>query len=327
MLPFILRRLFNLIPVFFGATLMVFFVVSAAPGDFLNDLRQDPNVSQDSIERLEKRFALDQPVPVQYLYWIRNIVQGDLGTSFTFDRPVIEVITPRISNSMILVAGNIFLLYLLAIPIGVYGAIRQYSLGDKSISVVSYLLLGFPNFFLGLIVVYFILQLQFAFGRAILPVNGMTSSNFDSLSVFGKFLDIAWHAAMPIVVVTATGVASFSRFMRAQMLEFMNQDYIRTARAKGLTERVVIYKHALRNAVVPFIAGIGSILPGLIGGAGFVEYVFNWPGITPMLIDAINRVDVYLYTGFIAITLLLLIIGNLISDLLLALVDPRIRYN
>jgi peptide/nickel transport system permease protein len=327
MLPFILKRIFNLIPVFFGATLLVFFIVAAAPGDFLADLRQDPNVSQETLQRLERRFGLDQPIPVQYFYWLRNIVVGDLGTSFTFDRPVIEVISPRIVNSMILVIGNILLLYAIAIPLGIFGAIRQYSLGDKTISIFSYLFLGFPSFFLGLIVVYLILQLQFLAGRPIFPVNGMTSVDHDGFNFIQKFLDIAWHAIMPILVITITGVASFSRFMRGQMLEFLNQDYIRTARAKGLAERTVIYKHTLRNAIVPFIASIGGILPGLIGGAGFVEYVFNWPGITPMLIEAINRVDVYLYTGFIALTLVLLIFGNLISDLLLAAVDPRIRYN
>jgi peptide/nickel transport system permease protein len=327
MLPFIIRRLFNLIPVFFGATILVFFIVAAAPGDFLADLRQDPNVSQETLQRLERRFGLDQPIPVQYLYWVRNVITGDLGVSFTFDRPVIEVISPRIFNSMILVVGNIIFLYLIAIPIGVYGAVRQYTLGDKTISLFSYFFLGFPSFFLGLIVVYIILQLQFLVGRPVFPVNGMTSADHDSYSAFGKFLDIVWHAIMPTLVVTIIGVASFSRFMRGQMLEFLNQDYIRTARAKGLNDRVVIYKHALRNAIVPFIASIGGILPNLIGGAGFIEYIFNWPGITPMLLEAITRVDVYLYTGFIALTLLLLIFGNLVSDLLLAVVDPRIRYN
>jgi peptide/nickel transport system permease protein len=327
MLPFILKRILNLIPVFFGATVLVFFIVTAAPGDFLADLRQDPNVSQETLQRLERRFGLDQPVPVQYFYWLRNVVTGDLGTSFTFDRPVIEVISPRIANSMFLVIGNVLLLYAIAVPLGIYGAIRQYSLGDKVVSIFSYIFLGFPNFFLGLIVVYLVLQLQFLAGRPIFPVNGMTSVDHDSYNAVQKFLDIAWHAVMPILIVTVTGVASFSRFMRGQMLEFLNQDYIRTARAKGLAERTVVYKHALRNAIVPFIAGIGNILPSLIGGAGLIEYIFNWPGITPMLLEAISRVDVYLYTGFIALTLLLLIVGNLVSDLLLAAVDPRIRYN
>jgi len=326
MLVFVVRRLLNLVPVFFGATILVFVIVQAAPGDFLDELRQDPKARPETIERLERRFGLNQPIYVQYGLWVRNILGGDLGTSFVYDRPVLEVIAPRIKNSMVLVLGNIVLLYAVSIPLGIYGAVRQYSLGDKAFSVASYFLLGFPNFFLGLIVVYLLLQFKFATGGYLLPVGGMSSATIDQLSPWRQFLDIAWHAVAPVLVVTATGVAFFSRFMRGQMLEFLGQDFIRTARAKGLTERTVVYKHALRNAVTPFVAGIGGLLPGLIGGAGFVEFVFNWPGITPLLIQAINRVDVYLYTGFIAITLVLLIVGNLVSDLLLAAVDPRIRY-
>jgi len=305
----------------------VFFIVQAAPGDFLDELRQNPDTQPETIERLEKKFGLDKPVPVQYLMWMSNIVRGDLGTSFIYDRPVSELVFPRVKNSMILVIGNIFLLYLVAIPIGVFGAVRQYSLGDKVVSIGSYFLLGFPNFFLGLIMVYLLLRYKFATGNFLLPVGSMTSPEIDSFGPWRAFWDIVWHSIAPIIVVTATGVASFTRFMRGQMLEFLGQDFIRTARAKGLSERTVIYKHALRNAVTPFIAGIGSLLPALIGGAGFVEFVFNWPGITPLLIQALNRVDVYLYSGFIAVSLLLLLIGNLISDLLLAAVDPRIRYS
>jgi peptide/nickel transport system permease protein len=326
-LTFVLRRLLNLIPVFFGSTILVFVIIQAAPGDFLDQKRLDPRTKPGEIERLERRFGLDKPVLAQYGYWVRNLVTGDLGTSFAFDRPVAEIIARPVQNSMILVVGNIILLYLIAVPIGVYGAVRQYSLGDKAISLVSYFFLGFPSFFLALIVIYLLLQFKFATGGFLFPVGGMTSDNFESLSAWGKFWDIAWHAAAPLIVTTVIDVAGFTRFMRGQMLEFMGQDYIRTARSKGLSERTVIYKHALRNAVTPFIASIGGLLPALVGGAGFVEFVFNWPGITPLIIQSIGAQDLYLYTGFLAITLVLLIVGNIVSDLLLALVDPRIRYN
>lgn len=326
MLPFIARRLLNLIPVFFGATLLVFMVIQLAPGDFLDAKRLDPKTKPETIERLERQFGLDKDPLTQYVLWVRNLMTGDLGVSFEAERPVMEVIGRPILNSMILVIGNIILLYAIAIPIGVYSAVRQYSLGDKAISLASYFFLGFPSFFLALIVIYGLLEFKWRTGNFLLPVGGMTSTNFETLSPVQKVLDIAWHAIAPLIVTTVIDIAGFTRFMRTQMLEFLGQDYIRTARAKGLSERLVVYKHALRNAITPFIAGIGGILPALLGGAGFVEFVFNWPGIFPTLLQAFNTQDLYVYTGFIAMSLFLLIVGNIISDILLAVVDPRIRY-
>jgi peptide/nickel transport system permease protein len=325
-LPFIVKRLLNLIPVFLGATLLSFIIIQAAPGDFLDNRRLDARTTPETISRLERKFGLDQPVPVQYLIWLKNAVTGDLGTSFDFDRPVTEVILPRIGNSLVLVIGNLVLLWLISIPLGVYGAVRQYSLGDKTLSLASYFFLGFPSFFLALIVVYLLLQFKFRTGAFLLPVGNMTSPNFENLSPIQRSLDILWHAIAPIITVTIIGVAGFSRFMRAQMLDFLDQDFIRTARAKGLSERTVIYKHALRNAITPFIAGIGGLLPALVGGAGFVEIVFNWPGITPLLLASINSQDLYVFVGLTAITLVLLIVGNLASDFLLAAVDPRVQF-
>jgi peptide/nickel transport system permease protein len=325
-LPFVLKRFLHLIPVFLGATMLSFFIIQAAPGDFLDQRRLDTRTKPETIDRLERKFGLDQPVPVQYLIWLRNVATGDLGTSFDYDRPVVEVILPKIANSLVLVVGNIALLWLISIPLGVYGAVRQYSLGDQTVSLASYFFLGFPGFFLGLIVIYLLLQFKFATGFFLLPVAGMTSQDFESFTPAQKVLDVLWHSIAPMLTVTVIGVAGFSRFMRAQMLDVLDAEYIRTARAKGLSERLVIYKHALRNAITPFVSGIGGILPALIGGAGFVEVVFNWPGMTPMLLGAINSQDLYVFVGVIAITLVLLIIGNLLSDLLLAVTDPRVRF-
>lgn len=326
MLPFILKRLLNLIPVFIGATALAFFIVQAAPGDFLDTRRMDPRSKPETITRLETHFGLDKPVPVQYAIWLKNLVAGDLGTSFDFDRPVIEVIAPRIANSLLLVVGNIILLWLLAIPLGVYGAVRQYSLGDKTLSFGSYIFLGFPSFFLGLIVVYLLLQFKFATGNLIFPLGGMTSAGNENFSPIKQILDVLWHSVAPILTLTVIGVAGLSRFMRGQMLEFLDADFVRTAKAKGLPQSAVVYKHALRNALLPFVANIGGILPALVGGAGFVEQVFNWPGITPLLLASVNSQDLYVFLGLIALTLVLLIFGNLISDLLLAVVDPRVRF-
>ena len=326
MLPFILRRLLNLVPVFLGATFMVFLILQVAPGNFLDARRLDPRTTPATIARLEQQFGLDQPVYVQYVRWLGNFMQGNLGTSFDSNVPVAELIGPKIGNSAILTFGNIILVYLIGIPIGIYGAVRQYSFGDKALSITSYLFLGFPNFFLGLLVIYGLLQIQYALGRPLFPVNGMTSNNFDSLNPFQQFLDIAWHAFIPLMVTVIGDVAGFTRGLRAQMLEFLNQDYVRTARAKGLAERTVIYRHTLRNAITPFIAGIGSLLPAVLAGAGTIELLFNWPGLFPVFLESLTSQDIYVSLSVGAISLVLLVIGNLIADFLLAVVDPRIRY-
>jgi peptide/nickel transport system permease protein len=326
MVPYIIRRFLNLIPVFLVASLLSFTVLNSQPGSFLDNLRQNPKVKPETIERLKTKFQLDQPLLVRYVAWLGNIVKGDFGESFAFQRPVLEVVQQPIMNSLILAIPNIILVYLIAIPIGVYGAIRQYSLGDKSISLVTYFFLGIPSFFFALIMLLLLVYLKNVFGREILPVTGMTSRNFDFMSTWGQFWDIVWHAIPPLLVITLRDVAGLSRFMRGQMLEFMNQDYVRTARSKGVPERLVVYKHALRNAIVPFVALVGGNLPALIFGVGFVEFVMNWPGIFPTYLSALTGQDTFVNMAFIAVALVLTIFGNLISDLLLAWVDPRIRY-
>jgi peptide/nickel transport system permease protein len=253
-------------------------------------------------------------------------MQGNLGTSFDSNIPVAELVVPKIGNSAILTFGNTILIFLIGIPIGIYGAVRQYSLGDKTISLISYFFLGFPNFFFGLLVIFGLLQIQYALGRPLFPIGGMTSSNFDSLNGFQQFLDILWHTAMPMMVLLIGDVAGFTRGLRAQMLEYLNQDYVRTARAKGLTERTVIYRHTLRNAITPFVAGIGNLLPAILAGAGTIELLFNWPGLFPVFLESLNSQDIYVTLSVGAISLVLLVVGNLIADFLLAVVDPRIRY-
>jgi peptide/nickel transport system permease protein len=327
MFTFILRRLLALIPVFFGGTILLFGLMQLAPGDMLSDLRKEPKVKPETILRLEKKFLLDQPIPVQYGAWIFNLVQGDLGNSFiNGDQPVTSVIGRPIVNSLWIVIPELILGYLISIPLGVFTALRQNKFPDIAIGVTSFFLAAFPGFFMGLIIVFLLLNFKFATGFSLLPIGGMTSDTFDFMNPFQQFLDIARHAIAPVFTLLLLDASITSRFFRAQILDALGQDYIRTAKSKGLSENVVMYKHVLRNASVPFIASIGGTLPGLIGGAGLIEYIFNWPGITPTILAALGAKDVYLYVGFVAITLVLLAIGNLLADLLLAVVDPRIRY-
>ncbi len=326
MTTYLIRRILYVIPTFLGATFLAFMILQAMPGDFLTQLSLDPKIRPETIEHMRHLFGLDKPVLVQYLIWLKNLFNGDLGYSFMYQQPVLEVILPRIENSLILVGLGVLFLYLIGIPVGIYQAVRPYTLGDYVISFLAYFGIAIPNFFFMLILIFVLVKIKFATGSTPFPIGGMTSQGFEQFSAWKKFLDILWHAALPAFVVVTADMSSLTRVMRGLMLEVLGQDFIRTARAKGLPERVVLYKHALRNAIIPVIATIGGLLPGLIGGAGLVEVVSGWPGMTPLLLDALNRQDLYVNAGIIALSTFLLIIGNIIGDVLLALVDPRIRY-
>jgi peptide/nickel transport system permease protein len=313
--------------------MLAFLISQLVPGDFFAQKALEPNVRPETIERLRAQYGLDQPLYVQYVRWMANIVQGDLGLSFSSNQPVTNLITRPIQNSMVLVLVSIVMLWAMAIPLGVYSAVRQYSLGDQLVSVFAYFGLAIPNFFFAQVLILSIFLIRgftrdaFDYNQVLLPVAGMTSNGFESFTPWQQFRDIAWHTLMPAFVVATAGIAGFTRVLRGQMIEYLGSDFIRTARSKGLGQRTVTYKHALRPAIIPFVAGIGGLLPSLIGGAGLVEIVVSWPGITPRLLDAITRQDIYVVLGFLVISTLLLMIGNLISDLLLAVVDPRIRYS
>ena len=332
MLPYVIRRFFHLIPTFLGATLLAFVISQLVPGDFLTTKALEPNVRPETIERLRAQFGLDQPVMVQYVRWMGNILRGDLGLSFSSNQPVMNVIRRPIQNSLYLVMFATVLLWLMAIPLGVFSAVRQYSIGDQVVSTVSYFGLAIPNFFFAQVLILSIFLVRgftrdnFGYTSLLFPVAGMTSNGWEQFSRPQQFWDIAYHMIVPGFVVATSGIAGFTRVLRGQMIEYLSSDFIRTARAKGLGNRSITYKHALRPALIPFVAGIGGLLPSLIGGAGLVEIVMAWPGITPRLLDAITRQDIYVVLGFLVISSLLLMIGNLISDLLLALVDPRIRF-
>jgi peptide/nickel transport system permease protein len=333
LLPYIIRRLVHLVPTFVGATLLAFLVSQLVPGDFLTQRALEPNVRQETIERMRAQFGLDQPMLVQYVRWMGNLAQGNLGMSFSSNQPVVNVIRRPIQNSLYLVLFSTVLLWLFAIPLGVFAAVRQYTMGDQVISAVSYFGLAIPNFFFAQVLILCIFLFRgftrehFGHTQLVFPVAGMTSNGWEQFPPWRQFWDIMWHMIVPGFVVATSGIAGFTRVLRGQMIEYLGSDFIRTARAKGLADRTVTYKHALRPAVIPFIAGIGALLPSLIGGAGLVEIVMAWPGILPRLLDAITRQDIYVVLGFVVITSLLLMIGNLVSDLLLAVADPRIRFS
>ena len=349
-LSYVLRRLLQMIPTFLGATLLAFLIIQAAPGDFTDRFALDPNIDPEQLQRMRERFALDQPVMVQYANWMWSIVRfGYLGESFSYRAPVNAVIYPLVLNSMSLVLVSLVLTYVLTIPIAVYSAVRQYSLGDKVVTFLSFLGLAIPNFFFILILITGVLFLQPSLRQVaaqggtaeqvlrpitydldrglVFPVGGMrTSQRVDEMSSWERFKDRVWHLVLPVVVVTTASLASLVRVLRGQMLEFLRSDFVRTAAAKGVPPRGVVYKHALRNALNPLISGIGTLLPSLVGGAGLVEFVIRWPGITPAFVAAVKAQDLYIVMGLLTVSAVLLMIGNFLSDVLLGLVDPRIRY-
>ena len=326
MLPFLFRRFLQFIPTFVIATLVLFFIVQAAPGDFLTQLSQNPRVTPERLAQLRTNYLLDQPLWTQYFRWFTNFLRGNLGISFVANQPVWDLVGPRLWNSLILVIISTVLTYALGLFVGIYGALRPYSWGDRFASIFAYFGLGIPSFFFGLLVIFGLVTLKQNTGWDV-PITGKSSGALQDPGFWRSGWDVFLHALAPSIVLALRSISSESRFIRGQMLEVMGQDYIRTARAKGLGSNSVTYKHAFRNASLPLVASLGGLLPALIGGAGFVEVVFAWPGLTPLLLDSLAQQDVYVIVSTTAIASLLYIVGNLISDLLLAAVDPRIRFS
>jgi peptide/nickel transport system permease protein len=256
---------------------------------------------------------------VQYLLWLQNTLGGDLGVRCQGLAPVTPLIVERAGNTLIMSLASLFTTWLLAIPLGIYSAVKQNTLSDRLIQIVSYATQGFPSFVLA------ILLLMLAQNTGWFPVGGMTSINFADLSPFGKFLDISHHMILPILTLTVVSFAGLQRIMRGSLLDVLRQDYIKTARAKGLPENKVIYVHALRNAINPLITLLGFEFGGLLGGAFITEFFFSWPGLGKLLLDATKEKDTNLVMAGLMLGTLMLVVGNLIGDLLLKAVDPRIK--
>ncbi len=327
MFIYILKRALQFIPTFFLGTILTFAIIQAAPGDMVDALKSNPRVTAKELQRQRILFDLDKPIPIQYVKWVGNMLQGELGQSFQYNQGVSELIKRPIVNSLILVLLSTVILYLVAIPIGVYGALKPYSFWDRVFSIFAYFGLGIPSFFFALLAIFAMVVIQQNTGIK-MPISGMSSSDAPSdPTAWQRFSDVLIHALVPSIILVLRGISSESRYIRGQMLEVLGQDYIRTAQAKGLPKNSVVYKHAFRVAILPLVAGLGGLLPALIGGAGFVEVVFAWPGLTPLLLTAFQNADLYVVASVTALSSILYMVGNLLSDLALAAVDPRIRYN
>jgi peptide/nickel transport system permease protein len=318
---YIVKRLFQAVITLFLASALCFLIAEIAPGDYLDTLKQDPQITPERIAALSEQFGLDKPAVVQYFRWLwRIITRFDFGQSFVYFRSVSSLLLERVPATLLLAIASIILTWAIAIPLGILSAVKQDSRVDRVLRVLSYLGQGFPSFITALI---FLVIAQFS--SPVFPVGGMTSINHEQLSLIGKILDIAWHMLLPTIALSITSFAGLQRLMRGQLLDVLRQEYIQTARAKGLPENKVIYVHALRNAINPLITLLGFEFASLLGGSFIAEYFFNWPGLGRLTLQALQAQDKYLVMASLMMGTAMLIIGNLLADLLLKAVDPKIK--
>ncbi|MFC1571096.1 ABC transporter permease [Candidatus Margulisiibacteriota bacterium] len=320
MRKFIIRRLLQLIPLLIGVSLLSFFVMHLAPGD-PTALFTDPNINPEDLARIRANFGLDKPVIIQYFYWLGNALRGNFGNSYTSSQPVISEILQRLPATLLLMVSSYILTLLITIPLGVISAVRKGTWFDNVVTVLSFAGMATPSFWLGLM-----LMLLFSVKLGWLPAVGMFDVLYHHPTIFHRWLDIAQHMILPLTTMTLLSLAGITRYQRATMLEVLNQDFIRTARAKGLPERVVIFKHALRNALIPIVTILGLSLPDLFGGAFIIETIFAWPGMGRLGVMAIFQRNYPMIMGIVVMSAVLIMLGNLFADIGYALVDPRIRY-
>ncbi|MFZ5587901.1 MAG: ABC transporter permease [Thermodesulfobacteriota bacterium] len=322
MLIFLAKRLAMMAPLLIGITFISFLVMHLAPGsptDVMTDL--NPKVSDLARERLTKLYGLDQPLHVQYWNWLKRLTVLDFGQSFAPDgRPVLDKILERMPITVTINLLSLFLVLVIAVPIGVYSATHKGSLFDQATTLFVFLGFASPTFWLALLA-----MILFGVHLGWLPISGIKSLNHAQLSWAGQLLDYARHLLLPVTLSALVSLAGMSRYMRANMLEVIRQDYITTARSKGLSERVVIYRHALRNALMPVITILGLSVPGLIGGSVIFESIFAIPGMGKLFFEAVMSRDYPLVMGGLVISAVLTLLGNLLADLGYGLADPRVR--
>ena len=322
MLTYLAKRLLLMVPLLLGITLISFVVIHLAPGEPTDMQTQlNPEASVELQNRLRSQYGLDQPLMVQYAKWLGRLARLDFGDSFSQDRrPVMDKIVERLPITIAINVLSIGLILAVSIPIGILSATRRNSLFDRSTTIFVFIGFATPSFWLALLLMDYL-----GVRLGLFPIAGIKSLGFEYLSGPGQVWDILHHLILPVFVSAFGGLAGFSRYMRSNMLEVVRQDYILTARAKGLSERVVIYKHALRNALLPVITILGLSVPGLIGGSVIFETIFAIPGMGKLFYDGVMMRDYPLIMGVLVIGAVLTLLGNLLADLGYALADPRIR--
>ena len=319
MLSFIIKRLLHLIPILLGVSLLTFLLMSITPGDYYTQLSQNPQVSPDTLARLRAERHLDKPWYVQYAYWLKNALKGDLGYSVAYKVPATELIVGRLWNTFVLSLGATVLAWGVAVPLGIWAAVKKDSWVDRFCSMIAFVGLSVPDVLLAL------LALMLAAATGWFPVGGAQSSLYDLMTPWEQVMDRLHHLILPTVVLAAGELAGIMRQMRSNMLEMLRAEFVTTARAKGMAEGWVIYKHVLRNAINPLLTIFGYSLAGLLSGAFIVENIMAWPGLGRLTMEALFAKDYPLVVASVVMAAGLLVAGNFIADLMLAWSDPRIR--
>lgn len=307
-----------MIPTMIGITILVFAITALVPGDYITS-QQNPNMTAEKAQQLKEIYGLDKDPVQRYFIWVGNMLTGNMGDSLQHKRPVTDVIGDYVWNSFLIAFFSMMFSWIIAIVAGVFSAKFQYSLFDKLMTLFVFLCMSLPSFFIGLVLIKFM-----AVDWGLFPVGGMTTAG-QAGSTWDYIVDVADHMFLPVLVLTMLSTGSLTRYFRTSMLEVIRQDYIRTARAKGLKERTVIFKHALRNAMLPAITLMGFELPALFSGAIILEKIFVWPGVGQVYLESITMRDYPFMLGFTIFLAALTLIGTLISDVLYGVADPRIR--
>lgn len=315
---YISKRLLQTIPLLIIVSMISFFIIRLSPIDPIAELRLNPSISQETLDKEIKRLNLDKPIHIQYLSWAKSFVKGDLGYTSAGEKVSVKL-KERIPNTLLLTLVVIFMTWSVGIPLGILSAIKKETALDRILTVLASIGMAIPSFF------FAILMLIFAVKTGWFPVGGLTSYNFNELTFFAKILDIAKHLILPALVLFTISLSGLQRQMRANMLEVLDSDYVKFARAKGLSENKVIFKHALRNAINPMITLLGFEFAGLLSGAALTEYVFQYPGLGRLILEAVMKSDINLVMASLMMGTIMLILGNLIADILLMITDPRLR--
>ena len=315
---YIIKRILQVIPLLIIVSMISFFVIRLSPVDPLAELRLNPSISQETLNKEIKRLNLDKPIYIQYISWAKSFLKGDLGYTSAGEKVSVKL-KERIPNTLLLTLVVIFMTWTAGIPLGILSAVKKETILDRTLTVLSSIGMAIPSFF------FAIIMLIFAVKTGYFPVGGLTSYNFNELSAVGKVFDIAKHLILPSIVLFTISLSGLQRQMRANMLEVLDSDFIKFARAKGLSEWKVLFKHALRNAINPMITLLGFEFAGLLSGAALTEYVFQYPGLGRLILEAVLKSDINLVMASLMMGTIMLILGNLIADILLMITDPRVK--
>ncbi|MDF2542620.1 MAG: transporter permease [Herbinix sp.] len=322
MRQYIFRRILISILVLFGVSLMLYCIVRLMPADYVTNITAgNPNITAEMESRMREVYGLDKGILEGYISWVGDAIRGDFGTSFIYKVPVVDVIKKYIPITFSLAVIALFFEILLAVPLGILAARKQYSRSDYLIVTIAIIGISLPSFLFAAI-----LKRIFAVGLGVLPLSGMVNARA-AYEGFARIMDIGKHLILPVTVFVLTGVGGLLRYTRTNMLEVLNADYVRTARAKGLPERKVIGKHAFRNTMIPIVTLVGGMIPGLFGGAVITEGIFALEGLGNISLNAVNNGDIPFLMGFNMFIAVLTLLGTLVADILYAVVDPRVRYN